>query len=159
MRRLSAVILVVAATSGFYLVLIDTVSSPELYAMAGIVALATVAFMASREQGFTEARVRGRWWLRAWRPIASIPTQMTLVIREALAQCVRPRAARGSFRVVSFAAGDRPEDVGRRALTELLGSLAPNTIVIGVDTERELLLVHQLHRTGTPNELDVLRLG
>jgi hypothetical protein len=50
-------------------------------------------------------------------------------------------------------------DIGRRGLSEILGSLAPNTIVIGVDTERQLLLVHQLHRTGGSENLDVLRLG
>ena len=48
---------------------------------------------------------------------------------------------------------------GRRALAESLGSLAPNTIVIGVDPERKLLLVHQLHARADRDELDVLRLG
>jgi hypothetical protein len=159
MRRLGTVIVAVAVTTGFYLVLIDTVSSPELYAMAGIVLLAAVAFLASLEQEFTEAAVKGGWLPRAWRPIISVPAHSLLVSREALAQCVHPREARGGFRTVSFAAGEQPEDIGRRALSEALGSLAPNTIVIGVDTERELLLVHQLHRTGSPQELDVLRLG
>ena len=57
------------------------------------------------------------------------------------------------------AGGDGSRDVGRRALAEGLGSLAPNTIVIGVDDERDLLLVHQLHRSGGREELDVLELG
>jgi hypothetical protein len=157
--RLSAVILVVAVSTGFYLLLIDTVSSPELYAMAGIVVLASAAFMASREQGFIEAAIKGRWLLRAWRPLLGVPTQIVLVSREAFTQCVHPQRVRGTFRTVAFAAGDRPEDIGRRALSEALGSLAPNTIVIGVDTEREQLLVHQLYRGGSPEDLDVLRLG
>jgi hypothetical protein len=40
-----------------------------------------------------------------------------------------------------------------------LGSLAPNTIVIGIDDERDLMLVHQLRRDGGRDELDVLELG
>jgi hypothetical protein len=159
MRRGLAVLIGVGLATGFYLVLIDTVSLPELYAMAGIVLLAGLAFMASVEQGFVEAAVRPRWLLAAWRPVVSVPGQVVLVAREALAQLVHRRAARGAFRAIAFTAGEEPDDVGRRALSEILGSLAPNTIVIGVDTERQLLLVHQLHRTGGPEDLDVLRLG
>ena len=54
---------------------------------------------------------------------------------------------------------DSAEDVGRHALTEWFGSVAPNAIVIGVDPDRELLLVHQLRRQGGADEFDVLRLG
>jgi hypothetical protein len=49
--------------------------------------------------------------------------------------------------------------VGRSALAESLGSFAPNTIVIGVDPERELILGHQLRRTGGDEAIDVLGLG
>jgi hypothetical protein len=49
--------------------------------------------------------------------------------------------------------------MGRRALAETVGSVAPNTIVIGIDDERGLLLVHQLRRHGGPEDLDVTRLG
>ncbi|MCW3018653.1 MAG: hypothetical protein JWN10_961, partial [Solirubrobacterales bacterium] len=52
---------------------------------------------------------------------------------------------------------DSARDAGRRALAESFGSLAPNTIVIGVDPERDLLLVHQLRGGG--GRVDVLELG
>ena len=98
--------------------------------------------------------------LKIWRPVAKVPLDIVLVSAEALAQLVRRRAVRGQFRAVRFdAMGDTPEDTARRALTDVLGSLAPNTIVIGVDQERGLLLVHQLRRQGEPRNLDVLRLG
>lgn len=148
-----------ALTAGFYLLLIDTTSLPELYAMAGVVLLAVVGFAASAEQHFTDARVRVGWLLRAYRPVLQIPIQTALVVYELAAQLVHRRRTRGRFRAIPFAAGEGPYDFGRQGLSEILGSLAPNTIVIGVDTERELLLVHQLHRTGDPADLDVLRLG
>jgi hypothetical protein len=44
-------------------------------------------------------------------------------------------------------------------LTEIVGSLAPNTIVIGVDADSGLLLVHQLRRNGDRDDIDVLELG
>jgi hypothetical protein len=40
-----------------------------------------------------------------------------------------------------------------------MGSLSPNTIVVGVDTERGLVLVHQLQRQGDAEQIDPLGLG
>ncbi len=159
MRRAFAVTLGAAVTAGFYLVLIDTTRLPELYAMAGIVLLAAIAFAASLDQGLTEAAIRGRWLLRAYRPVLQVPAHVVLLTLEVADQLLRRRPSRGGFRAVAFAAGQEPTDIGRRALSEILGSLAPNTIVIGVDAERQLLLVHQLRRTGKAEDLDVLRLG
>ena len=49
--------------------------------------------------------------------------------------------------------------MARRALAEAVGSLTPNTIVIGVDEERNLILGHQLRRSGGADGVDVLGLG
>ena len=160
MRAPASVGLGFALGAAFYMVLIDTVDLPELYAGIGAVLLAGAAYEAARRQGIAEARVSLRWVSRGWRVIASIPRQIAWVSWQALAQLVAPREARGSLRAVPFrAGGDRSGDVGRRALAEGLGSLAPNTIVIGIDGERDLLLVHQLHRSGGREQLDVLELG
>ena len=159
MRRLGAVAFGTVLAAAFYLLLIDTVSSPELYAMAGVIVLAAIATAASVQQGFSEATIRPRWLRYAYRPVLQVPRQMLLVGREAFAQLVAPQPARGRLRAIAFAAGDSGPDVGRRALTEILGSLAPNTIVIGVDTDRGLLLVHELHSGPAAGDPDVLRLG
>ena len=50
-------------------------------------------------------------------------------------------------------------DTTRRALAKGAGSFAPNSYVVGVDAERELLLVHQLDPSGGASELDPLELG
>ncbi len=159
MRRIRIGVVGLLLGGTFYLLLIDTTSVPELYVLGGVALVAAVAFESSREAGFTEARFRARWLRLFWRPVVRVPVDIVLVCREALAQLVHRRAARGQFRAVRFAGGDSETDHGRRALTELLGSLAPNTIVIGIDPERGLLLVHQLRRDGDRDELDVLRLG
>ncbi len=145
---------------GFYLLLIDTPSLPELYVLAGVALVCGLLFLLSREQGFAEARVSPMTLSNAWRLVFKIPLDIVLVCREALAQLVRPQPVRGSFRAVRFGAVAVTEaETGRRAVAEALGSVTPNTIVIGVDSERGLLLVHQLHRQGPPEDLDVLRLG
>ncbi len=160
MRSLAGFTLGALLAAAFYMALIDTVDLPELYAAIAAVLLGGAAYEAARRQGIAEARVSGRWVARGWRVVGSIPRQIVLVSWQALAQLVSPQEARGTLRAVPFhAGGDGPSDTGRRALAEGLGSVAPNTIVIGVDTERDLLLVHQLHRSGGREEIDVLELG
>lgn len=145
---------------GFYFLLIDTTSLPELYVLAGVALACAAAFELAREQGFVEARVVPWWLVRSWRLIWRIPADIAIVCWEAVVQLVRPRPSRGVFRAVAYGATDQnAADTGRRALTETLGSFAPNTIVVGVDDERRLLLTHQLRRQGRPADLDVTRLG
>lgn len=144
----------------FYLLLIDTTSLPELYVLAGVAAAGGVAFAIGREQEFVEARIAPRWLLALGRLPRRIGADIVLVCREAVAQLFSPRRTRGVFRAVAFRAVQAtPQATGRRAMVESLGSVAPNTIIVGVDAERGLLLVHQLRRQGDADDLDPLRLG
>jgi multisubunit Na+/H+ antiporter MnhE subunit len=160
MKRVASALVGLLIAGGFYMLLIDTSSQPELWAGLGAWILAAVAYEVSREQGFAEARIRLAWLARGWRVAIRIPAHIWLVSRDAITQLFTPDRPRGQFRAVRFdACSDDPGDAGKRALAEALGSLAPNTIVIGIDTERKLLLVHQLHRQGGREELDPLGLG
>lgn len=159
MRRFALTLAAFAFAGGFYLLLVDTVSLPELYVLVGVALIATVAFEAARQQGFPEARF-SLWWLSgAWRAVARVPLDAGLLCREALAQLAHRKGRRGEFRAIPFKAGSSEHDRGRYALTEIVGSLAPNTIVIGVDADNDLLLVHQLRRNGDRHDIDLLRLG
>ncbi len=158
----AAWILVVGALIGgsTYLLLIDTTSLPELYVLAGTAAACATAFFLAREQGFAEGRLRPWWVGRAWRVLLHIPADIALLTLQALDQLIRPRAQRGTFRAVRFeAVEDNPEQAGRRSLTEWLGSAAPNTLVVGVDRDRRLVLVHQLQKQGDADSVDPLGLG
>lgn len=145
---------------GFYFLLIDTASLPELYVMAGVAVACALAFELAREQGFAEGRIVPWWLASGWRVVVKIPLDIVLLCYEALMQLVAPREARGSFRAVRFeATEDTPRDAGRRSLSEWLGSVSPNTVVVGVDAERQLVLVHQLHVQGGADQVDPLGLG
>jgi Na+/H+ ion antiporter subunit len=159
MRRVASFGVGAIIAGAFYLLLIDTVDVAELCAMCGVVLLAAFAFARSRELGFPEASFRARWLRHAWRALLRIPIDIAIVCREAVTVPALRRPAAGEFRTVSFRGGGQAADHGRAALAELLGSLAPNTIVVGVDQERGLLLVHQLRRHGGRERLDLLRLG
>jgi multisubunit Na+/H+ antiporter MnhE subunit len=149
-----------ALGGGLYLLLIDTTSLPELYVLAGVALLCALGMLLAREQGFVEARVALAWLAGARRLAWQVPLDIATLCAVALAQLVQRRPARGAFRTTRFdATAETPQDTGRRALAEWIGSLSPNTIVVGVDDERGLLLVHQLHVRGEPEQLDLLRLG
>ena len=160
MRRLALTLAGFVLAGAFYLLLVDTASLPELYVLIAVALIATVAFEAAREQGFPEARFSLRW-LRApgARSFGSRSTR-GLLCREALAQLRSASARAASSARFRSRRAPASSDRGRYALTEIVGSLAPNTIVIGVDTDSDLLLVHQLHRHGRPaTSIDVLGLG
>jgi hypothetical protein len=144
-----------------YLLLIDTTSLPELIVAAGAATIAATGFELAREQhtvGGLGARVR---WLRTvHRPLLKVPSDIATVSMMALRQLVRPKPVNGVFRAVPFRGGlEHDIETGRQALAESLGSFAPNTIVVGVDAERELILGHQLRPGGGAEAIDVLGLG
>ena len=146
---------------GLYLLLIDTTSLPELIVAVAAAIIAATGFELAREQhtaGGLTARVR---WLRtAHRPLLKVPSDIAAVSLVALRQLVKPRPVNGTFRAVPFRCGPETDlETGRRALAESLGSFAPNTIIVGVDSERELILGHQLRPQGGAEAIDVLGLG
>jgi hypothetical protein len=145
---------------GFYFLLIDTASLPELYVLAGVAVGCATAFALAREQGFIESRIVPWWLLSGWRVVVKIPLDIGLLCWQAVVQLAAPKPARGLFRAARFeAVDDSPADTGRRALSEWVGSLSPNTIVVGVDPDRRLVLVHQLRRQGGTDQIDPLGLG
>jgi len=46
------------------------------------------------------------------------------------------------------ATGDDPEQAARRVLAQVLGSLSPGTVVVGVDADRGVLRAHRLTAGG-----------
>jgi hypothetical protein len=160
LRRLAPFSVCWVLAAGLYLLLIDTTSLPELLVGAGAVTLSAIGFELAREQHVLGAAMRARWLVLSHRPIAKVPGDMLLVSIAAVAQVVRRRPARGEFRAVRFSNVENERlAVGRRALAESLGSFAPNTLIVGVDPERELILAHQLKRTGGREAIDLLKLG
>ncbi len=143
-----------------YLLLIDITDLPELIVGVGAAVLAATGAELAREQHLAGLAARLRWLARLPRPILKAPSDIAIVSAVAVRQLLAPRAVTGGFRAVPFRCGpDEALETGKQALAESLGSFAPNTIIIGVDPERELILAHQLHRTGGAEEIDVMGLG
>jgi len=159
-KRLAAWLLGWVFAAALYLLLIDITDLPELIVGAGAAMLAATGFELAREQHVAGQLIRPTWLARAYRPILKVGSDVVLVSAAAVMQLLERKPSRGEFRVVRFRAGaEDPLDTGRRALAQALGSFAPNTIIIGVDPERQLVLGHQLHGTGGREAIDPLELG
>jgi len=125
---------------GLWVALVGTKAWLELVAGACAAAIGTASLEVVRSQGVLAFRFHARWLLEAGRPLARIVPDF-VVLTLAL---VRRRPG-GAFRAVPFEpGGDTPLGAGRRAFVTVAGSLAPNTLVVDVDRERNLLLVHEL---------------
>jgi hypothetical protein len=161
LRRATAWLTAAVLAGALYLVLIDTTSLPELFVLAGAAVIAATGFELAREQqtaGGLTARLR--WLVRLYKPLLKAPSDIAIVSLVALRQLVKPKPVNGTFRAVRFRCGPEHDvETGRRALAESFGSFAPNTIIVGVDVDEELILGHQLHRTGGREAIDLLQLG
>lgn len=131
----------------FYWVLIDTTSTPELIAGAVAAVIAATAFSAAHLEPADDALIRLRWVSIAVRELAQVPLGIWIVCGEVLAQTVAPRSRRGVLEAEQFDAGNgSAEDLGRRALAEAFRSFAPHTVALGVDADRDRLVLHRLGR-------------
>ena len=147
-------------SAALYLLLIDITDLPELIVGAGAAVLAATGLELAREQGLVGESISLRWLLRLHRPLFKVPVDIALVAAATLRAIVRRAPRQGRFRAVRFACGDDgPRETGRRAVAEAFGSFAPNTIIVGVDPERELILAHQLRPSGGREAIDQLELG
>jgi multisubunit Na+/H+ antiporter MnhE subunit len=148
------------ALAAVWMLLVDNESLPELLVGAGAVCMATVGSELVRAQRIAQVRFPATALLRLWRPLARVPLDVGIVLWTLVRQLVERKRERGSLRALRFrASADTAGDNGRRALAELAGSLAPNTIVIGIDRRRNLILAHQLERRGdAASSLDSLEL-
>jgi multisubunit Na+/H+ antiporter MnhE subunit len=146
-----------AAFFAVYLLLADTPQTAELY--TGIVAALLGAALATLLGGqrSVHGSLRVSMFRYAYRPFVALVTD-TGRAAWALARLLLRRPVSGRFRTARYTAtSDKADDVGRRVLTEWAGSLAANRYVIGIDPEREHLIVHEL--VGADSPLDPLELG
>jgi multisubunit Na+/H+ antiporter MnhE subunit len=129
----------------------DSVAFDELLAGAGAAALAALTAEAVSYQAGIRLRVRGRWLLTA--ELLRLPGQVaadTVTIFAALARALaRGKPPHGEFTEIPVRYGDdAPPGVTRRVLLTGARSLAPNTFVVGLDQDRDVMVVHKLVAHG-----------
>jgi len=134
--------------AALWLLLIDRTPTDGLIVGAGVAVGAAAAATLVRSQRVGVGRPQPRWagalLTQSVRLVTDLwPLARTLVVRGILRRPAPPRLS-----VIPYArVTDDAHDTAHRALTEALGSLAPNTIVVAIDRDRRLLVAHQLEPT------------
>ncbi len=150
-------------SAALYWLLIDTRQLPELIVGAVAATIAATGAELARAQGIVGESIRARWLLRIHRSLLKLPGDVVAVSSVAIRQLlsIRRRPAHvGRFRAFPFRCADvRQLESGRHAMAEFFGSFTPNTIIVGVDYESEMILGHQLECGGGREAIDILELG
>jgi hypothetical protein len=134
----------------FWVIIDDSIRTDELLAGAGAAALgATLAEVVSNQAGL-RVRVRREWIRQA----AALPAQVardTWIVFAALWRLLaRGEQPRSRFRAVpagragKHSASDDEDATTRRVLQVWKHSLAPNSFALGIEPERDIMIIHQL---------------
>jgi multisubunit Na+/H+ antiporter MnhE subunit len=132
----------------FWVILDDSIAVDELLAGTGAAALAAILAELATHQAAIRFRMRVEWLI----PALSLPGQVvrdTVIVFAALWR----RLARGEqppsgFREIPVRFGDASDEGAARRVLLIGGrSVAPNTIAAGIDSERNVIVVHQLVAT------------
>lgn len=134
---------------GVWMLLVDTLSTAEaICAVAAALAGALTARLVLAS-GAAPRRASVRLLAGVVRQLARVPVDMWLLAL-ALAGTLAGRRRPGRFHLLRLELAVNEKANARRAAIELVGSLAPNTIVLGVDEHQ--LVVHQLLARHTERE-------
>jgi len=159
MRQAAAWLAWTGLLFAFWLLLVDTVDLAQLVAGVVTAALGGVTALFVEEERDLRLRPRARWALRLPGVLGRALLDcglLALVLARALVLRRRPR---GRLRAIRFEVGATGRRSGaRRAAAKWLDSLGPNSYVIGVDAESDLMLVHQLVPPDDPASADPMEL-
>jgi multisubunit Na+/H+ antiporter MnhE subunit len=140
------------ALGGLWMLLVDTVSVAEVSCAAVAALLGALASHLAFEQQIAPLRLTARMLVWLGRQLARVPADLWL-LAVVLGRALLGRHRPGRFHEIAVQLPEDPAGNTRRAGIELFGSLAPNTIVLGVDGRRAI--VHQL--AARHQERDQLR--
>ena len=130
---------------GLWVAVDDSVGLAELGAGAAVAALAALLTEVALYQAGTRIQVRLRWLAGAVHLPGQILGDTVLVFRVLGRRLAHGEDPPSGFRELPVRYGDDTDlGVTRRVLLVGASSLAPNTFVLGLDEDRDIMVVHQL---------------
>jgi multisubunit Na+/H+ antiporter MnhE subunit len=129
----------------FWVVLDNSIESDELLAGAGAAALGAFLAELAFHQAATRFRMRIEWAVPALRLPAQVLRDTGIVFAALWRRLARGEEPDSGFRELPVRYGDdTAEGVTRRVLLIGARSLAPNAFVLGIDSGRDVMVIHQL---------------
>jgi multisubunit Na+/H+ antiporter MnhE subunit len=144
-RRVGAWLVWWVLLMSFWVMIDDSTAADELLAGAGAAALAALLAEQVSYQAASRFRMRVKWIV----PALSLPGQVVrdlVIVYAALWQrLVHGEQPPSAFLELPARFGDdTPEGVTRRTLLVGGASVAPNTFVLGIDKDRDVMVAHRL---------------
>ena len=147
-RRVGAWLVWWVLLMSFWVIFDNSVASDELLAGAGAAALGAFLAELAFHQAATRFRMRIEWieWVVPALGLSARLVRDTVIVFAALWR----RVARGEEPASGFRAvparfgGNTAEGETRRVLLIAGRSVAPNSFVLGIDPDRDVMIIHQL---------------
>jgi multisubunit Na+/H+ antiporter MnhE subunit len=144
-RRVGSWVIWWVLLMAFWVWVDDSLGLAELLAGAGAAALGAFAAELVQYQAATRFRARIEWVAPALRLPARLARDLYVVLGALWKRIVHGEDPDSGFRVFPLRYGDEsPEGVTRRVLIVAGTSFTPNTFVLGVDRDRNVVVVHDL---------------
>ena len=142
------------ALTGWWIVVAGTNAGLELIAAVCAGLLGALLALALRGAGLLGYRFEARWLAKTLKVPWKIVQELGVVFWALALQLVGLRRLSSRYRAFDFpAGGDDPTSRGRRAVASEADALSPNTLPVDIDTERGVVLRHELDPRRTTDEL------
>jgi multisubunit Na+/H+ antiporter MnhE subunit len=134
-----------ALMMSFWVAIDDSLESDELLVGAGAAALAALAAEVITDQAAVRFKMRPRWLLPALRLPGNVARDTWIVFAALARMLARGQRPDSEFAELPVGYGDDTA-LGQTRRTLLTGaqSLAPNMFVLGLDPDRDVMVVHRL---------------
>lgn len=144
-RRAGAWLVWWVVLMSFWIILDNSIESDELLAGAGAAALGAFLAELATHQAATRLRMRIGWLVHVLGLPGQVARDTTIVFAALWRRLARGEEPNSGFRELPVRYGnDSPQGVTRRVLLVGGRSLAPNAFVLGIDSGRDVMVIHQL---------------
>jgi hypothetical protein len=141
--------LVIVVMAGEWILLVAGTRLHEMLAGAVSIAAAYVFFSFVYRSERLHTKMRAADLATGWRIPGYIAVDTWVVVKILFQDLFSICKASSLYRVSDFKTSkEDPYLTGRRVLATIFTSASPNSIVIGIDSEQNRMLFHQLQRTG-----------
>jgi|GEM_PF-628397 len=144
-RRVGSFLVWWVLLMGFWVWADDSLLVAELLVGAAVAAMGAALVELAQHQAASRIRIRAEWLGPAVKLPIKVAADTVTVFAALASSLVTGRPPRSGFAEQPVrAGGDSAEAVTRRALIVGGSSLAPNTFALGIDCERDVMVVHHL---------------
>lgn len=144
MRQVAGYVVKWAGFLMLWLLFVSQINVPELSAGAAASALTVFALEWSRRAEPLHFQPKPRWYLQVWRlPWMILGDLWKLLL--SLLQHLRRKPSQALFQVTPFhTSGDESHQAAQRCLATVFMSLPPNSVIVDIDINQNLMMFHQV---------------